>query len=177
MNYANEASLYCRRLESITFSPHKMLKMQTMCSSISAGKEQSLTVPRVLLWPTSFFHRGVNCRMQCSRLRAGCRLRLPFIASLHCRRLETITFSPHKMLKMQTMCSSNFERERTKPYCSTCVAVADFLRSQRCCLQNVVQPTEGQLQALAPFYSLAPLYKLAKARQNSPVGIRRILSK
>jgi hypothetical protein len=22
MNYANEASLYCRRLESITFSPH-----------------------------------------------------------------------------------------------------------------------------------------------------------
>ncbi len=29
------------------------------------------------------------------------------------------------------MCSSNFERERTKPYCSTCVAVADFLHSHR----------------------------------------------
>jgi hypothetical protein len=27
MNNANEASLYCRRLESITFSPQKMLKM------------------------------------------------------------------------------------------------------------------------------------------------------
>jgi hypothetical protein len=29
------------------------------------------------------------------------------------------------------MCSSKFERERTKPYCSTCVAVADFLHSHR----------------------------------------------
>jgi hypothetical protein len=27
MNNANEASLYCRRLESITSSPHKMLEM------------------------------------------------------------------------------------------------------------------------------------------------------
>jgi hypothetical protein len=26
-----------------------------MCSNILAGIEQSLTVPRVLLWPTSFF--------------------------------------------------------------------------------------------------------------------------
>jgi hypothetical protein len=54
-----------------------------MCSSISGGKEQRLIVPRVLLWPTSFFHRGVDCRMQCSRLRAGCRLGLPFIGSAH----------------------------------------------------------------------------------------------
>ncbi len=29
------------------------------------------------------------------------------------------------------MCSSNFERERTKPYSSTCVSVADFLLSHR----------------------------------------------
>ena len=57
VNNADEASLYCRRLEliTLTFSPHKMLKMQTMCSNISAGIEQSLTVPRVSLWPTSFF--------------------------------------------------------------------------------------------------------------------------
>jgi hypothetical protein len=45
--------------------------------------------------------------------------------------LNLLTFSLHKMLKMQTMCSRKFERERTKPYCSTCVAVADFLRSHR----------------------------------------------
>ncbi len=34
------------------------------------------------------------------------------------------------------LCSSKFERKRTKPYCSTCVAVAHFLRSHRgvdCC--------------------------------------------
>jgi hypothetical protein len=30
--------------------------------------------------------------------------------------------------KCRLLCSSIFERERTKPYCSTCVAVADFLR-------------------------------------------------
>jgi hypothetical protein len=55
MNNTDEASLYCRRLVLTTSSPQKMLKMQTMCSSDFSGKEQSLTVPRVLLWPTSFF--------------------------------------------------------------------------------------------------------------------------
>jgi hypothetical protein len=64
MNNGNEASLYGRRLESITFIPQKMLEMKTMCSSISAGKEQRLTVPRLLLWPTSFYHRGVACSHQ-----------------------------------------------------------------------------------------------------------------
>jgi len=54
MNNTDEASLYCRCLE-LTSRPHKMLEMQTMCSSDFSGKEQSLTVPRVLLWPTSFF--------------------------------------------------------------------------------------------------------------------------
>jgi hypothetical protein len=54
MENTEEASLYCRRLEIITSSQHKMLKMQTMCSSSFSGKEQGLTVPRVLLWPTSF---------------------------------------------------------------------------------------------------------------------------
>ncbi len=54
-----------------------------MCSSGLSGKEQSLTVPHELLWPTSFVHRDVARWMWCSRLRAGCRLRLPFIASLH----------------------------------------------------------------------------------------------
>jgi hypothetical protein len=44
MNNANEPSLYCRRLESLTFSPQKMLEMQTICSSISTGKEQRLKV-------------------------------------------------------------------------------------------------------------------------------------
>ena len=79
----DEASLYCRCLELITSSPHKMLKMQTMCSSNFSGKEQSLTVPCVLLWLTSFLHRDVACWMWCSRLRASCRLWLPFIESLH----------------------------------------------------------------------------------------------
>jgi hypothetical protein len=73
MNNTDEASLYCRRLELITFSPHKMLKMQTMCSNISAGIEMA----------DFLLHRGVACRMQCSRLRAGHWLRLPFIASLY----------------------------------------------------------------------------------------------
>jgi hypothetical protein len=54
-----------------------------MCSSDFSGKEQSLTVPRVLLWLTSFVHRDVACWMWCSRLRVSCRLWLPFIASLH----------------------------------------------------------------------------------------------
>jgi hypothetical protein len=50
-------------------------------------------------------------------------------ASLYCRCLETITFSPHKMLKIQTIvhkCAAV-----NLPYCSTCVAVADFLLSHR----------------------------------------------
>jgi hypothetical protein len=53
------------------------------------------------------------------------------IAAPYCRCLETLTFSLHKMLKCRLLCSSKFEWERTKPYCPTCVAVADFLRSHR----------------------------------------------
>ncbi len=30
------------------------------------------------------------------------------------------------------MCSSNFEKERTKPYCSMCVAMADVHRDVAC---------------------------------------------
>ncbi len=39
-----------------------------------------------------------------------------------------------------------------------CVAVADFVSSQRCCLLNVVSSTEGWLLAPAPFYRLCPHY-------------------
>jgi hypothetical protein len=63
-------------------------------------------------------------------------------ASLFCRRLESITSSPHKMLEMYTMCSSNSAVKITKPYYSTCVAVADFVSSQRCCLLNVASSTK-----------------------------------
>ncbi len=48
-------------------------------------------------------------------------------ASLYCRCLEIITSSPHKMLKMQTMCSSSFSGKEQRTHCSTCVAVADFV--------------------------------------------------
>ncbi len=44
-----------------------------MCSSISAGVEQSRTVPRVLLWPTSFFTEllPVECSVVDSGLATG----------------------------------------------------------------------------------------------------------
>jgi hypothetical protein len=43
-------------------------------------------------------------------------------ASLYCRRLELITFVENVDYVQQY-----FSGKRTKPYCSTCVAVADFL--------------------------------------------------
>ncbi len=48
MNNANKASLYCRRLESINLNVDYVQRY-------FSGKKQSLTVPRVLLWPTSSF--------------------------------------------------------------------------------------------------------------------------
>jgi hypothetical protein len=56
------------------------------------------------------------------------------------------------------MCSSNAAGKITKPYYSSCVAVANFVSSQRCCLLNVASSTEGWLQARAPFYRLCPHY-------------------
>jgi hypothetical protein len=57
------------------------------CAAVNlSDKEQSLTVPCVLLWPTYFVHTEmlpVECSVECSRLRASRRLWLPFIASLH----------------------------------------------------------------------------------------------
>ncbi len=79
MNNANEASLYCRRLESITSSP-QMLKMQTYCSSISARKITKPYYSTCVAVADFLLHRGVDCRMQCSRLRAGYWLGLPFIS-------------------------------------------------------------------------------------------------
>jgi hypothetical protein len=103
MNNTDEASLYCRCLEIITSSPHKMLKMQTMCSSSFSGKEQSLTVPRLLLWPTSLVHRDVACWMWCRRLRASCRLWLPFIASLHYINPPKLAISHHSPAGIRRM--------------------------------------------------------------------------
>ncbi len=55
--------------------------------------------------------------------------------------------------KWRLLCSSKFERERTKPYCSTCVVVADFLRSHRgvacrmqCSRLRASLPTGHQLE-------------------------------
>jgi hypothetical protein len=71
------------------------------------------------------------------------------------------------------MCSSNSGGKLTKPYYSTCVAVADFVSSQRCCLLNVASSTEGWLLAQAPFYRLCPHYI---GHQRTPKGDRHILS-
>jgi hypothetical protein len=56
------------------------------------------------------------------------------------------------------MCSSSSAGKITEPYYSTCVAVADFVSSQRCCLLNVASSTEGWLLAQAPFYMPFPHY-------------------
>ncbi len=49
------------------------------------------------------------------------------------------------------------------------------LFSQRCCLLNVVQSTEGELPSWLPYLASPSLYKLAKARHRLPVGVRQIL--
>jgi hypothetical protein len=66
------------------------------------------------------------------------------------------------------MCSSNIERERTKPYCSRCVAVADFLCSQRCCCRMWCSRLRASCRLWLTF--IASLHyinspKLAKSRQ------------
>ena len=121
MNNTDEASLYCRCLEIITSSPHKILKMQTMCSSSFSRKGQSLTVPRVLLWPTSFAHRDVACRMWCSRLRASCRLWLPFIASLHY--INSPKLAKSRQQELDKSCLNNKGAEHHCP--SSCWARSD----------------------------------------------------
>ncbi len=63
------------------------------------------------------------------------------------------------------------------PYCSTCVAVADFSsRTEMLPVERGVVDWKRDA-ALAPLYSLASLYKYAKARPGSPVRTRQILSK
>ena len=59
MNNANKVSLYCRCLESINLNVDYVQRY-------FSGKEQSLTVPRVLLWPTSFVQNTEMLPVECS---------------------------------------------------------------------------------------------------------------
>ncbi len=70
----------------------------------------------------------------------------------------------------------NWSGKEQSPYCSTCVAVADFSsRTEMLPVEPGVVDWERDA-ILAPLYSLASIYKHAKARPGSPVRISQILS-
>jgi hypothetical protein len=56
MNNTDEKLLlYCRCLETITFSLHKDVENVDYCAAVfRRERNKELTVPRVLLWPTFF---------------------------------------------------------------------------------------------------------------------------
>ncbi len=159
MNNTDEASLYCRCLEIITSSPHKMLKMQTMCSSSFSWKEQCLTVPRVLLRPTSFVNRDVACWMWCSRLRASCRLWLPFIASLHYINPPKLAISHQK--ELDKSCQNNKGAEY---YCLSSCWICSWYDDS---LSNGIV-TQITTPSLLPSHEWIPRVKVAPANHTLP---------